>query len=183
LVAPDKLLGARGATLLAREGEEVGTIEQVYLDRETNRPEWALVDTGLFGTRFTFVPLAEATLRGDHLLVPLGKDRIKGAPNIEPTDELSPREEANLYAYYGLVYSEYRSDDEPRVRRTRRSGSNVRLEKYLANENVGGAVPYENARDAEPKERMRLAGDDFTERWELSGEVHREGTARERDIP
>ena len=156
MVALDKLLGARGATLLAREGEEVGTIEQVYLDRETNRPEWALVDTGLFGTRFTFVPLAEATVRGDHLLVPLGKDRIKGAPNIEPTDELTPREEANLYAYYGLRYSEYRSDEERRGGRTRHWGANVvRLEKYLARESAGGAVPQEEAQVGQERSPAR----------------------------
>jgi len=110
LVAPEKLLGSRGAALLAREGDEVGTIEEVYLDRETDRPEWALVDTGVFGTRLTFVPLAEAAARAGRFQVPYGKDRIRGAPNIEATEELSPRQEADLYAYYGLRYSEYRSE-------------------------------------------------------------------------
>ena len=44
------------------DGDKIGTIEEIYLDAETNEPEWALVNTGLFGTKSTFVPLREASV-------------------------------------------------------------------------------------------------------------------------
>ena len=107
---PESFLESRGANVLTGEGDKAGTIDEIYLDRETNKPEWALVNTGMFGTGAAFVPLAEATMQGNDIQVPYGKDRIKGAPSFEPTSELSQREEAQLYRYYGLEYSEYKSD-------------------------------------------------------------------------
>jgi uncharacterized protein (TIGR02271 family) len=54
--------------------------------------------------------LAEARSEGNDILVPYTKDQIKGAPNMDADGELSQEEEADLYAYYGLNYSEHRSD-------------------------------------------------------------------------
>ena len=42
-------------------GDKIGKIEEIYLDADTGEPEWALVHTGLFGTKQTFVPLRDAT--------------------------------------------------------------------------------------------------------------------------
>jgi hypothetical protein len=37
----------------------------------TERPEWALVKTGLFGTKSTFVPIGEASPSGDKVREPV----------------------------------------------------------------------------------------------------------------
>src|SRR5918997_6504268 len=37
------LFTARGGTAFDRNGGEVGTVGDIYIDRDTNRPEWALV--------------------------------------------------------------------------------------------------------------------------------------------
>jgi uncharacterized protein (TIGR02271 family) len=74
----------------------------VYLDRQTGQPTWISVKTGLFGTKETLVPLEQATLSNDRIVVPYGKDQVKNAPRIEPDDELSPGEEEELFRYYGL---------------------------------------------------------------------------------
>ena len=50
----------RGQELLDNDGDKIGTIEEIYLDTDTDRPEWALVKTGLFGGKGTFVPLQQA---------------------------------------------------------------------------------------------------------------------------
>lgn len=42
--------------------------------------------------------------------MPYSKDQVKNAPNAEPDGELSQDEEAQLYAHYGLSYSEHTSD-------------------------------------------------------------------------
>ena len=54
-----------GRVMIDRDGNRLGEITDIYLDRETDRPEWAVVHTGLFGLRSSFVPLAEATETGD----------------------------------------------------------------------------------------------------------------------
>jgi uncharacterized protein (TIGR02271 family) len=106
----DQFLDVHGATVLTQDGSSAGRVNDVYLDRETDNPEWALINTGLFGTRSTFVPLAEARSEGNDIVVPYTKEQIKGAPNMDANGELSQEEEADLYAYYGLNYSENRSN-------------------------------------------------------------------------
>ncbi len=44
-----EVLEWRGRTAVGVDGEKLGKIEEIYLDAETQRPEWALVNTGLFG--------------------------------------------------------------------------------------------------------------------------------------
>jgi uncharacterized protein (TIGR02271 family) len=106
----DALLQKRGQDLYDREGEKIGTIEEIYLDAQTNEPEWALVNTGMFGTKSSFVPLQEADEDGDTLRVPYEKTQVKDAPSMDPDGELSQHDESALYAHYGLDYSESRSD-------------------------------------------------------------------------
>jgi hypothetical protein len=97
----DKILGFRGQALHDREGDKIGAIEEIYLDAATDQPEWALVNTGLFGTKRTFVPLGEATERDGALLVPFAKATVKDAPGIDATGQLTKQEEAELYRHYG----------------------------------------------------------------------------------
>jgi uncharacterized protein (TIGR02271 family) len=89
---------------------KVGTITDVYLDNDTREPEWALVRTGMFGTKESFVPLAGASTMGDGVRVGFSKEQIKDAPRAEADGELSEAEEAELYRHYGLQYSEAPSD-------------------------------------------------------------------------
>jgi uncharacterized protein (TIGR02271 family) len=90
-----------GQHLLGRDGSKIGKIDAIYLDDHSGEPEWALVNTGLFGTRSSFVPIAHATSSGDGVTVPFDKDQVKGAPNVDEDGHLSPQEEAELYRYYG----------------------------------------------------------------------------------
>ena len=106
----EAVLQKRGQTLCDRDGEKIGTIEEFYLDAQTGAPEWALVNTGLFGTKSSFVPLQNADDDGEALRVPYEKAQVKDAPRVDPDGELSQREEAELYRHYGLEYSESRSD-------------------------------------------------------------------------
>jgi len=109
-MAVDNALELRGQTLYDQSGDKIGRVEEIYLDQETDRPEWALVNTGLFGTKSTFVPLADATSEGDGVRVPYEKSMIKDAPGIDAEGELSQQEEEQLYSFYGLSYGEQRSD-------------------------------------------------------------------------
>jgi uncharacterized protein (TIGR02271 family) len=99
-----------GADVVDESGDKIGSVSDIYLDDETNQPEFALVTSGLFGTKHHFVPLRDAELSGDQLRVPYGKDQVKNAPSIDADGQLSQEEEQDLYSYYGLPYSEARSD-------------------------------------------------------------------------
>jgi hypothetical protein len=94
----------RALAIVDRDGATVGTIKEFYLDRETGYPTWALVNTGLFGATQTFVPLVHATEISDGLQVPYEKNHIKDTPKVDLRDELSPEEEAELFAHYGVEY-------------------------------------------------------------------------------
>ena len=93
-----------GRVMVDRDSNKIGEVVDIYLDNETDRPEWAVVRTGLFGLRSTFVPLADAREVGDELQVPHQRLQVKQAPNIEPDGQLSAAEEAELYRHYGLDY-------------------------------------------------------------------------------
>ena len=105
----DRILGYRGQDLYDTAGDKIGSLEEIYLDADSDEPEWALVNTGMFGTKRSFVPLNEATEADGALRVAHAKDKVKDAPRVDANGQLTQREEAALYEYYGLEYSEARS--------------------------------------------------------------------------
>lgn len=93
-----------GSTAYSSSGGKIGKVGQLFLDDATGRPEFVTVNTGMFGTKETFVPIADAELDGTNLRLPYDKDLIKGAPNVdlESGGHLAEGEEDRLYAHYGL---------------------------------------------------------------------------------
>ena len=104
MVDVDTVRGWQGRTMVDRDGDRIGNIDAIYVDDQTGEPEWALVNTGLFGTRSTFVPIAQAAAHGDQVQVPYEKQRVKDAPNMDSDGHLSEQEEQELWRHYGLEY-------------------------------------------------------------------------------
>jgi uncharacterized protein (TIGR02271 family) len=100
----------RGRSAVGADGEKLGTIKEIYLDAETQRPEWALIHTGMFGGKSSFMPLEGSTSDGDQVRTPFSKAQVKDAPRLDSDGELSQEDEAALYAHYGMDYGEGRSD-------------------------------------------------------------------------
>ncbi|HEX8498611.1 MAG TPA: YsnF/AvaK domain-containing protein, partial [Actinomycetales bacterium] len=75
---------------------------QVYLDDSTGQPSWVTVNTGLFGTSESFVPLEGASFSGSDLTVSYPKSQVKDAPKVAADGHLDVSEEEELYRYYGL---------------------------------------------------------------------------------
>jgi uncharacterized protein (TIGR02271 family) len=109
-IQKNRILEFRGQDLWDTSGDKLGQIEEIYLDAETNEPEWALIHTGLFGTKRTFVPIGQATESDGNLTVSFDKATVKDAPQVEANGQLSQQEEAELYRHYGLDYGHDRSD-------------------------------------------------------------------------
>ena len=157
------ILDWRGANVLSEGGEKIGTLEEVYLDHETEEPEFALVNTGLLGARKSFVPVADASRDADGLRVPYDKDTVKNAPSVAADGDISQAEEEELYRYYGKAYSPNgdgetetvgrdisgpttddamtRSEEELQVGKTSAERGRVRLKKFVVTENATETVP------------------------------------------
>jgi hypothetical protein len=107
----------RGMKMIDADGDKIGTIEDILLDRHSGEPMWAAVKTGLFGLKHTLVPIRDADVAGDNeVRVPLQKDQVKDAPRVDPDGELSPEEERKLWEHYGLSdYDEWQGEDRTRA--------------------------------------------------------------------
>ncbi len=108
-VTMDELMEARGADVYSSDGDKIGSVEEIFVDEQTNQPEWIGLGTGFFGTKRALVPVQGAERRSDGFYVPYGKDQVKDTPDID-SEEISQETEAQLYSHYGLDYSEQRSD-------------------------------------------------------------------------
>ena len=93
---PDVYMGRRAVD---RDGNKIGTVGQVYVNDETGVPDWVTVNTGLFGLRESFVPVAGSTFDGDDVVLPFDKDVVKDSPVVD-ADHLDEDEQQLLYSYY-----------------------------------------------------------------------------------
>jgi sporulation protein YlmC with PRC-barrel domain len=96
----------QGKVLLDVNGEKIGKLEDVYVDVETDVPQFATVKEGFIGRHLTFVPLGGITVGPNELRVVVSRDQVQEAPNIElKGEELSQADESALYHYYELNYT------------------------------------------------------------------------------
>jgi len=105
----ERLSEARGLPVYDSEGDKIGEIEELFYDEQTGEPEWIGIGTGFFGSKRVLVPVAGASLAEDGYRVPYTKAQVKDSPDID-SDEISQASEQELYSYYGLGYSERRSE-------------------------------------------------------------------------
>jgi uncharacterized protein (TIGR02271 family) len=89
-----------------RNGDKIGSIDAIYYDDVTRRPEWVAVRTGLFGRKVTFAPIAGSSPHGDDLQLAYDKDTVKDAPNCEADGHLSEAEEESLFAHYQFAWED-----------------------------------------------------------------------------
>jgi uncharacterized protein (TIGR02271 family) len=106
MITQDQVRDLEGATVYDRSGDKIGKVGGVYFDDRTDAPKWVTVNTGLFGTNETFIPVHDAEIAGDRVTVAYDKAMVKDAPNISGDGHLSPQEEQQLYRFYGIDYDE-----------------------------------------------------------------------------
>jgi hypothetical protein len=85
--------------------DKIGTIDHIFYDDRTQRPEWLAIKTGLFGMKTTFVPITGSKPRDDDLQVPFTKDFVKDAPRLDVDEEMTALQEQELWSYYGYDYA------------------------------------------------------------------------------
>ncbi|MFD3448569.1 DUF2382 domain-containing protein [Microbacteriaceae bacterium 4G12] len=90
-------------TVLSSSGDKIGSVDQFYVDDASGRIAWVSVHTGLFGTSESYIPLDDATVQGNDVVVPYTKDQVKDAPKVN-TDggALEEDDQDVLYRHYGI---------------------------------------------------------------------------------
>ncbi|MEU4674648.1 PRC and DUF2382 domain-containing protein [Amycolatopsis sp. NPDC023774] len=92
-----------GKTIHDTAGQKIGKVGQLWADDASGAPSWVTVNTGLFGTSETFLPVQGVQPRGDDLQTSYDRDLVKDAPHVDPSgDHLDPGEISRLYQHYGL---------------------------------------------------------------------------------
>jgi len=100
MIDTDVIRSIMGATVYDASGDKIGKVGQVYVDTDSGRPVWASVNTGLFGTAESFVPLRDASWDGERLQVGYEKSFVTDAPRIDVDGALSTEDQQELYRYY-----------------------------------------------------------------------------------
>lgn len=94
-----------GCEVFDPAGQRIGIVGQLFIDDDTEQPAWITVQTGLFGTNESFVPLDGAAFDGDTVTVSVGKEAVRQAPRVDlDKGDLPLTTERALYRYYGMTY-------------------------------------------------------------------------------
>ena len=197
-----------GRTAVDSDGNKVGKIGQIYLDDQTGEPSWVTVATGMFGTKQSFAPLQGATESGDDVTLPVPKDLIKDAPNVEDDGHLEESEQSALYAHYAQYFTGgtrtaaaettgsghdtsgpntdeamTRSEERLHVGTEQVESGRVRLRKYVVTENVTQTVPVSHEEVRIERESITDANRDAaTSGADISEEEHEVTLHAERPV-
>lgn len=107
-----------GKMIFDCNGEKIGKLQDVYVDVETDEPQFATVKEGFIGRHLTFVPLAGIVVSPDGLRVSVTKDRVRAAPDIDlHGEELSQEDESGLYHHFELNYTPIANESGRRLAR------------------------------------------------------------------
>lgn len=113
-MSADQIVALHDAHVFDSEGKDIGEVDQVFLDSDTNEPAWVTVGTGLFGIHQRFVPLAGAEITDTSVTVPYTSDLIAGAPLFSDAADGLDADDENPYTYYGLTGSGTGISEHPR---------------------------------------------------------------------
>lgn len=108
----------RGRMLVDRNGEKIGKLQDVYVDVETDEPQFGTVKEGFIGRHLTFVPLGGLQIGTDNLQVTATKDQVRSAPDLEMQgEELSQADESSLYHHFEMNYTPISTESGRRLAR------------------------------------------------------------------
>lgn len=117
-----------GQDVIDNEGGKIGKLGQVYTD-DQGQPQFITVQTGLLGTKESFIPWDSVRMDEQGLRVPFTKNQVKDSPSIEANGELSLSEEQTLYSHYGRS-SEYTEQQATRTK-SQTGGTGGLLRRYV----------------------------------------------------
>lgn len=101
-----------GGALVDESDRRLGTIEEIYFDGQTGRPQWLVVRLGRFARR-AFVPLTGAKRIPEGIMTPYRRHVIVAAPKIAPDENIGEQQTHALYSHYDLAHDALVDTDQP----------------------------------------------------------------------
>ncbi|MGK2351080.1 photosystem reaction center subunit H [Cutibacterium sp. V947] len=135
---PKDIPGLFDAEVVGPDGENVGTIQQIFADEVTGAVTFVTV---LSEGHEHFIPVRGADYSTSHVSVPFTRDIIETAPEASEEDDLSRDREAEVYGHYGM---------EP----ARRSGLEVDDNDIVIAQPERGAISEPDIVDADEEETV-----------------------------
>jgi uncharacterized protein (TIGR02271 family) len=162
MAEPDPLYDLIGRNAMDVSGHKIGKIGQLYVDDQTDQPQWITVRTGMFDGRESFAPLDGARIVEGDLVLAVSKDAVKGAPNLPAGGHLAEADNDALFDYYAAFLTTapvvgrpgtrtqdsvgnageflIRSEERLHVGTERVQSGRARLRKYVVTETVTETV-------------------------------------------
>ena len=96
----------RGLDVYDFNDDKIGSVEDVYVDREQRQARLLVVSTGGVlgvGKKHFLVPVEDVKrdMDGERVTVVHSKDKVTESPEFDPDDELKSDVQRAVYAYYG----------------------------------------------------------------------------------
>ncbi len=89
-------------------GEHIGTVEHLYMDRQTKEVRYVGIGAGGFlgmGEKHFLLPLEAITdVSDDRVTLNQDREKITGSPDYDPGAAPTPDHQRGLYDYYGYPY-------------------------------------------------------------------------------
>jgi sporulation protein YlmC with PRC-barrel domain len=103
----EPLQDLRGLDVYDSNGEQIGTVEDLYVDQETQFPRFLDVGTGGFlgiGKKHFLVPFEEVSRsvsEEERVVVRQNRDKVLDSPEFDPDEMPEADLQRAVYAYYG----------------------------------------------------------------------------------
>jgi len=98
----------RGKDVYDRNGDQIGTVEDLYMDRQTKKVRFLGVGAGGFlgiGEKHFLMPLeAIADVGDDTVTLNQDREKVTGSADYDPAAAPTPAYQRGLYDYYGYPY-------------------------------------------------------------------------------
>lgn len=189
MVSEDQARQLLGAQIIGADGENVGTVKDVYLNDRTGELSWVSVATGWFGRTESLLPLDGAKISHDQIRVPFDQPTIKNAPRYQSSVPLSPQDEDELYRHYGIpadaAAARVPADQGANTMPYRKGSGRSREDLTNRSRTDGAQIPAEGQLDPAgeqlPAERTRLRKYVVTEQQTVTVPVSHEVPRLERE--
>jgi hypothetical protein len=95
-----------GKLLVDIDGKNIGRLQDVYADVETDVPQFGTVKEGFLDRHLTFVPLMGIHVGPDYLQAEVTEAQVRSAPDLQMHgEELTQEDESALYHHFELNYT------------------------------------------------------------------------------
>ena len=96
----------RGLEVYDVNGEQIGSVEDLYVNRDSRLPRFLEVSAGGFlgiGKKHFLIPIEEVSrdLDEDRVTVNQPRDKVVDSPDFDPDDVSNPDIQRAIRAYYG----------------------------------------------------------------------------------